>query len=129
MADDKSGALAEVTTTSASWVAAFCAGDVDTCASLYREDALMVAQPFGSFEGRKAIDEFWRKLVADGARDLKYANTKMEALDGGNVLLSADWTMNIGGGVITKEHWEKQADGKWLLKEDHFEVRDQASSE
>ena len=43
-------------------------------------------------------------------------------------VLSADWRMNVGRGVITMEKWVKQSDGNWLLEQDDFEVVEQFST-
>lgn len=106
------------------WIAAFNTGDANACANLYTPDAVMTAQPFGTFRGRDAIRAFWSDLIAKGARDLRYSRIKVDQTDDNTVLISADWTMNIGGGVITRERWV-QIDGRWLLAEDQFEVRSQ----
>jgi len=41
------------------------------------------------------------------------------------VLLTADWKMNVGRGIITMERWVKRGEGKWLLEFDDFEVQEQ----
>jgi hypothetical protein len=41
------------------------------------------------------------------------------------VLLTADWKMNVGRGIIIQERWVKQKDGNWLLEFDDFEVQEQ----
>lgn len=103
------------------WVDAFNRGDIDHCADTYTEDAVLVAKPFGSYNGRAAIRAFWLDLIGKGAGELTYERIQVDQLDAKTVLLSAHWTMNIGGGIISLEHWEDR-DGCWMLAEDRFEV-------
>ena len=102
-------------------VAAFNRGDLDHCADTYTPSALLEAKPFGTYAGREAIRSFWLELMSKGAKELNYECIKAEQLDAHTVLLSASWTMNIGGGVITLERWEDH-NGQWMLAEDRFEV-------
>ena len=85
----------------------------------------MQATPMGTFTGKEAIDGFWRPFMASGAGQLVYENIKLEVVDESTVVLSADWRMNVGRGIITKEKWVKQSDGNWLLEQDDFEVLEQ----
>lgn len=62
--------------------------------------------------------------MASGAGELKYTDVKLEAVDESTVLLSANWSMNVGRGIITKEKWVLQKDGRWLLQEDDFEIQE-----
>jgi ketosteroid isomerase-like protein len=103
------------------WVAAFNRGELDYCADTYTPSALLEAKPFGTYAGREAIRSFWLELMSKGAKELNYECIKAEQLDAQTVLLSASWTMNIGGGVITLERWEDH-NGQWMLAEDRFEV-------
>ena len=102
------------------WQAAFNAGDAAGCASCYEETAVMVAEPFGTYTGRAEIQAFWEKLIADGFKDVNYVDPKLEVLDDRSACLSSGWTMNNARGVITKELWVLQEDGRALLREDHF---------
>jgi|TARA_B110000438_G_C15708233_1_gene604149 hypothetical protein len=52
---------------------------------------------------------------------------KLEVIGNETVLLSADWSMNIGRGIITIEKWVKQLDGVWLLEKDEFEIQEKFS--
>lgn len=105
------------------WKAAFNAGNGEGCAACYEEDALMVATPFGEFQGRDAIAAFWNNLAEQGFSDINYSDVKVEVLDETSLVLSASWTMNKAQGVITKELWVMQDDGSALLREDRFEAR------
>ena len=112
----------EVLETSGQWIAGFNRGDVDACVAAYKPDAVINAKPYGSFAGTEAIDGFWRPFMEAGAGDLVYSNVEVRAIDDRTVVLSADWSMNVGSGIISLERWEKQPDGKWLLEQDDFEV-------
>ncbi|MDX8355337.1 nuclear transport factor 2 family protein [Cognatiyoonia sp. IB215182] len=105
------------------WRDAFNAGDAAGAAAMYEEDAIMVAEPFGTFEGREAIEAFWTQLIEDGFDDIVYANTTtVVSHDLTTAEVSASWRMNNAHGVITRELWALQSDGIALLREDHFEV-------
>ena len=106
------------------WRDAFNAGDAAAAAAFYEEDAIMVAEPFGTFKGRAAIQEFWADLIAKGLDDVIYYNTSTTVLDASLTAarVSADWTMNNAHGIITNEHWVLQPDGTALMREDHFQV-------
>ncbi|MEO1091263.1 MAG: DUF4440 domain-containing protein [Pseudomonadota bacterium] len=107
---------------SSRWQAAFNAGDAAGCAACYEAAALMVAKPFGEFNGRQAIQEFWQRTIDSGLRDIVYLDPKIEIIDDSSAILSAEWKMNKVAGVITKELWVLQPDGTALLREDHFEA-------
>ena len=113
----------EVAQASRQWIANFNRGDAEACAAAYAEQAVMNAKPMGRYVGRAAILGFWKPFLESGAGDLAYANVQVDVIDLQTVHLSADWRMNVGHGVITNEKWVKQADGRWLLEEDDFEVR------
>ncbi|WP_396271280.1 nuclear transport factor 2 family protein [Ideonella sp.] len=120
-----SRALLSALTSSQIWVDAFNRGDLAHCADTYTETALLEAKPFGTFNGREAIRAFWADLLSKGARQLNYEHIKLDQLDARTMILSARWTMNIGGGVISVERWE-EINGRWMLTEDRFEVLTQA---
>lgn len=108
---------------SARWKAFFNAGDAAGCASCYEETATMVATPFGTFEGREAIQAFWENLIADGFSDVAYVDPTVSAENERSALLTSGWTMNKAQGIITRELWVMQEDGTMKLREDHFEAR------
>lgn len=114
----------EVLKASENWISHFNKGNTTEIANAYTEDAIMVAKPFGTFEGRKAISEFWTPFVESGAKDLKYTNTKVKIVSKTEAVISSEWSMNVGKGIITNETWIK-VNGNWKLKEDHFEVSEQ----
>lgn len=112
-----------VATASRQWRDAFNAGDAAGAAAMYEADAIMVAAPFGTFEGREAIEAFWTQLIEAGFDDVVYANTTtVVSQDLATAEVSASWRMNTAHGVITRELWALQPDGTALLREDHFEV-------
>jgi ketosteroid isomerase-like protein len=116
----------EVLKRSEKWIANFNSGDVDACVAGYRETAVMNAKPMGVFTGLKEIEGFWRPFIESGAENLVYQNIKLEVVDNKTVLLSADWSMNVGRGIITMEKWVK-LDEDWFLERDDFEVKEKFS--
>jgi len=113
---------AAVHAASQKWKNAFNAGDAAECASAYEENAVMNAQPFGSYNGRAEIEAFWSKIIADGFANVEYIDPEIQVLDEKSAILSSKWKMNNAHGVITKELWVIGADGHALLREDDFEA-------
>ncbi len=109
---------------SQAWVEHFNAGNADRCIAAYAPDCLMVAKPKGRFVGRDEIATFWRTFLASGAGQLRYSNIQINTETEGVAVLSADWEMNVGRGVVTREVWKAGADGTWSLTEDHFEIQE-----
>ena len=109
------------------WIAAFNRGDVGFCVAAYTSNAVMEAKPIGTFAGTEEIDGFWRPFISSGASQLAYDNVVLRVIDDHTVLLAADWSMNVGSGVITEERWIKRDDGCWLLEHDAFEILHQTS--
>ena len=114
----------EVLKASKNWISNFNKGNTTEITNAYTEDAIMVAKPFGTFKGKKAIGEFWTPFVKSGASDLKYTNTKVKIINKTKAIISSDWSMNVGKGIITNETWVK-INGVWKLQNDHFEVTEQ----
>ena len=115
----------EVLTASQLWITHFNNGDVDACVAGYLPDAVMEANPMGTFKGTQEIDDFWRPFMSSGAKGLAYQEVTLKVINESTVHLSANWRMNVGHGVITLEKWLKQPNGQWLLAHDAFEVREQ----
>ncbi|MCL1125103.1 YybH family protein [Shewanella surugensis] len=118
-------AEAQVRAASLSWIQHFNEGDARYLANAYTVDATMNARPMGEFVGREAIYQFWAPFIASGASDLVYKDTKFNVIDSHTVLVSSNWKMNVGEGIITEEKWAKQADGVWRLAYDDFTVTKQ----
>jgi ketosteroid isomerase-like protein len=118
-------ALTEVLKASQLWIEHFNKGDVDYCVAGYTPDAEIKAAPMGEYKGTAEIDSFWRPFMQSGASNLNYKNIWIKQVDENIVHLGADWSMNVGLGIITLEEWIKQIDGKWHLKRDHFEIKEQ----
>ncbi len=110
---------------SKNWIKHFNRGDVDYCISAYTPNAFLEAKSLGEYSGRKMIDNFWRPFVLSGATDLNYSNIWLKLIDENTVHLGADWSMNVGRGVITLEKWVKTESGTWKLLLDHFEIQQQ----
>ena len=104
------------------WQNAFNSQDAKGCAAQYSEDCVMDAKPFGTFSGRKAIEEFWQGIIDQGFKDVDYTEVKWETEGDNGFLLSSKWTMNKAFGVVHKEHWVIEDDGKARLISDDFEV-------
>ncbi len=102
------------------WQAAFNAGDAEGCANCYEANAIMEAKPFGTYNGRAEILEFWQMLIREGFTDVEYINPKIVAAGDSSAILSSDWKMNKAHGKITKELWALQPDGTALIREDYF---------
>ncbi|MBE1276507.1 nuclear transport factor 2 family protein [Enterovibrio baiacu] len=107
------------------WQDAFNNQDAAGCAAQYADNTtLMIARPFGEFTGREEIQAFWQQIMDQGFADVDYTNVKWEPVEGDEgYILSADWTMNKAFGVVHREHWKIQEDGKARLVFDEFEVQ------
>lgn len=85
----------------------------------------MQVEPMGEYVGKQRIDDFWRPFVQSGASDLQYTEIWLKQVDNETVHLGANWSMNVGKGVITLEEWVKNEAGIWKLSQDCFEVQEQ----
>ncbi|MGI9280439.1 MAG: YybH family protein [Endozoicomonas sp.] len=117
--------LTEVLVASKQWVKHFNNGDVDYCVSAYLPEAELIAKPMGTFDTHESIDHFWRPFVQSGATDLEYHQIWLKQINDTTVQLGADWTMNMGKGVISLEEWVKTEAGIWKLAQDQFEIAEQ----
>jgi ketosteroid isomerase-like protein len=113
--------LEEIIKASMEWTNGFNSGNSTICGNGYSKDATMNAMPFASLNGKSNIEGFWKKLIADGAKNLTYHNPTFAVKTDVCAVLSSQWSMNIGEGKIYQEKWEK-VDGKWLLTYDEFKV-------
>ncbi|MRI33535.1 isochorismatase [Endozoicomonas sp. OPT23] len=118
----KDKVIKAVNLASSNWKNAFNSGDGRGCAAQYEADAVMHARPFGTFTGTEEIAAFWEKLIADGFSDVEYVEPELEVVDEQSAILKSGWKMNNAGGVIHKELWVLQEDGRALLREDDFEA-------
>lgn len=107
----------------AAWQTAFNNQDAQGCAAQYNEDCVMHARPFGTFEGREAIQAFWQGIIDQGFKDVDYTDVKWEEHQDGGYILTSSWTMNKAFGVVRREHWVVEADGNARLISDDFEVQ------
>ena len=108
---------------SEAWKSAFNNGDAAGCAAQYSENSVMEARPFGIFKGRAAIQEFWQGIIDQGFDNVEYQNTQWEESQEKGYVLSSNWTMNKAYGVVVKEQWVIEDDGKARLIYDEFEVQ------
>ncbi|USD43776.1 nuclear transport factor 2 family protein [Vibrio sp. SCSIO 43135] len=104
------------------WQSAFNQGNAKGCAQQYAEGTTMVAKPFGTFVGREAIENFWQGIIDQGFSNVEYQDVEWTAEGEDGFILTSSWTMNKAYGVVHKEHWKLQADGKARLEYDEFEV-------
>lgn len=104
------------------WKEYFNSGNAKGCATLYHDNAVMHARPFGSFTGLLEIENFWQKLINDGYSSVTYHNLMLSIKSDNQVILTADWTMNKAKGIIHKELWTLDSEGILKLLEDDFEV-------
>ena len=114
----------EVLSASKEWINQFNNGNIEACVNRYDENAVMSAMPFGVKKGKAEILEFWRPFINSGATNLVYTNVSIEVANASTVFLSADWSMNVGRGVIYQEKWEKKG-GEWKYTYDNFKVVEQ----
>lgn len=114
----------EVLKASKEWIQNFNKGNGEACVSGYTENAVMSAMPFGLKKGKKEIANFWIPFLESGANNLVYTNVKVEVANENTAFLSANWSMNVGRGIIFQEKWEKK-DGVWKLTYDDFQVLEQ----
>ncbi|MCV6610454.1 MAG: nuclear transport factor 2 family protein [Amphritea sp.] len=106
----------------AAWQTAFNNQDAAGCAAQYEENAIMQAKPFGTFTGREEIQAFWQNIIDQGFADVDYTEVEWQPIGEDGYLLSSKWTMDKAFGVVHREHWKIQADGKARLHDDEFEV-------
>ena len=113
--------LTQVIKASAQWIRGFNQQNAQVCGEAYATNATMHGAPLAYIYDQKSIEAFWAKLIQKGARNLIYHRPKFEAKAGHIVVLSAQWSMNIGEGHIYQEKWVKQPN-HWILDYDEFEL-------
>ena len=107
----------------AAWQNAFNNQDAAGCAAQYSKNAIMHARPFGTFEGTAQIESFWQGIIEQGFKDVDYTDVSWTKFDDTSFILSSKWTMNKAHGVVHRELWRVEKDGKARLIEDEFEVQ------
>eukprot|EP01135_Chromosphaera_perkinsii_P002205 Nk52_evm13s219 gene=Nk52_evmTU13s219 len=115
--------LAQCKAGSQRWKDAFNSGNGEGCGNQYSQKCTMKATPFGEFEGREAIIQFWTNIIKDGYNNVEYTDVDWVKVDESSYVLTATWTMNKCYGVITRELWRVQDNGEALLEEDSFEIQ------
>jgi len=105
------------------WQKAFNNQDAAGCAAQYTEDCIMEAKPLGVFKGREEILGCWKNIIDQGFANVEYSNVKWEAAEDGGYILTSSWEMNKAFGVVHREHWIVEQDGKARLKSDSFEIQ------
>jgi len=112
----------EVMQASKNWINNFNKGDVKACIDRYSSTSFMQVHPFGRFNSKSEISDFWQSFAKSNPSDLVYKNVQIKVLNATQAILSANWSMNIASGFITKELWTLAEDGQWYLEEDDFSV-------
>jgi|GEM_PF-102003 len=110
------------------WIANFNQGNAQACIERYLPNATMQVSPFGRFDGIDAIGGFWSEFAKSGPTQLVYRNVEIKVLSDRQAILSANWSMNIASGFISKELWTLSDDGQWYLEEDDFSVLTQLTA-
>ncbi len=105
------------------WQKAFNNQDATGCAAQYTEDCIMEAKPMGTFTGKKEIHACWSNIIEQGFTDVVYSNVNWEPAEEGGYILTSSWEMNKAFGVVHREHWIIEKDGKARLKSDSFEIQ------
>lgn len=100
--DSNANVLKAVQQASRQWQNAFNSGDAGGCAAQYEPNAVMSAQPFGTFTGTAEIQAFWQRLVDDGFTAVEYINPDITVVDDHSAILAARWQMNKAKGVIIR---------------------------
>lgn len=108
---------------SGAWQAAFNEQNAKGCAAAYNDNAVIKAEPFGTFQGTKAIVEFWQGIIDKGFSNVEYTNIKWEPFEDKGYTLSSSWTMNKAYGLVHREHWIVEDDGFARMIRDEFEVQ------
>ena len=104
------------------WQQAFNSQDAKGCAEQYMDNCVMQAKPFGTFEGKEAIQGFWQNIIDQGFAEVNYTEVTWDAIGEDGYILTSNWTMNKAFGVVHREHWQVGADGVAKLASDDFEV-------
>ena len=117
----------EVLNASKAWLNNFNNGNAEACVKGYDQNATMKVTPIGIKKGPTEISEFWTPFIKSGATNLIYTNVSIEVADESTAFLSANWSMNVGKGIIYQEKWEK-INNEWLLTYDEFEILEQFES-
>ena len=127
MTAQEAAALATCKESISIWQKAFNNQDAAGCAGQYTADSVMDARPFGTFTGRDAIQAFWQNIMDQGYADVAYTDVKWQAISEEGqepgYILTSSWTMNKAFGVVHKEHWVVEADGRARLLTDDFEIQ------
>jgi len=112
----------DVMNASQNWINSFNSGDIQACINRYLPDAFMQVHPFGKFNSKQEISDFWQTFAKSNPSNLVYKNVQIKILNERQAILSANWSMNIVSGFISKELWTLADDGQWYLAEDDFSV-------
>lgn len=122
MGDDGASAREIADQVTASWLAAYNAGDVEALTDLYDDDAVLHMPGATSVSGKRAIREYWSDDIGGGAQtridvhnaysggDIVYVEGDYRVLDKGGMQLAAGdfvqlWQRENGVWRIANENW------------------------
>jgi len=101
-------------------------GDAAAVAALYTEDAVVMPSNTAAVKGRAAIQEFFKGMFAQGARNLKLVQTTTVG-SGSNGYEMGTYEFDIGPASASGHDKGKYivglrraADGRWLIAHDIF---------
>jgi len=105
------------------WQKAFNNQNAAGCAAQYTQDCIMEAKPLGIFKGQEEIQACWQNIIDQGFTNVEYSNVDWQLVEEGGYILTSNWQMNKAFGVVHREHWIVEQDGKARLKSDSFEIQ------
>jgi uncharacterized protein (TIGR02246 family) len=120
--DNVAEARAAIAVANSKFSKAFEAGDANTLAALYTEDAIAFPPDHEMVKGRRAIGDFWKATHQTGVKSavLKTIDVGRNgdvAYEVGTVLLTIQPEGNAASTASAKYVvvWKRQADGVWRL--------------
>jgi uncharacterized protein (TIGR02246 family) len=105
------------------WLDAFNAGQAKALPAMYTTDAVLLADGSEPITGRAGIQKYWEGALKMGLKEHTFAPITVKQ-EGNIAYQAANWTLMApkeGGGSTqatgSAVHvFEKQPDGKWLIK-------------
>ena len=117
---DKDAVAQQIAKVNEKFTQAMTAGDAETLASLYTDDATLMPPNSESLSGKDAIKEWVGNASGMGIKDFTLTTTELSG-SGNWAYEVGTYSMEIGGTQDTGKYivvWQKQADGSWKLHKD-----------